>query len=168
MFRAPGVVLINAKFPHNVGATFERAPASESNRLSGRDCGLTRQSIDASRVKSARKGYKSVLFSNKRRPFDLFKDFTPVCVEVFEQSGPLTRFAHPENAVYVFGPEDGVPQGIRCLCHRFVHIPVHFGLNLSAAVKVVLGHRSKCRGSCSASKRCCRSARCRAQSDAAC
>ena len=48
----------------------------------------------------------------------------------------------PENAVYVFGPEDGkVPQVIRGLCHRFVHIPAHFCLNLSAAVNVVLSHR---------------------------
>jgi tRNA C32,U32 (ribose-2'-O)-methylase TrmJ len=27
------------------------------------------------------------------------------------------------------------------LCHRFVHIPAHFCLNLSAAVNVVLAHR---------------------------
>jgi tRNA(Leu) C34 or U34 (ribose-2'-O)-methylase TrmL len=88
------------------------------------------------------KGYKSVRFSNHQRPFDLFQDFTPVCVEVFEQSEPLTTFEHPEKAVYVFGAEDGrVPQVLRKLCHRFVHIPAHFCLNLSAAVNVVLAHR---------------------------
>jgi tRNA C32,U32 (ribose-2'-O)-methylase TrmJ len=30
---------------------------------------------------------------------------------------------------------------MRRLCHRFVHIPAHFCLNLSAAVNVVLAHR---------------------------
>jgi hypothetical protein len=30
---------------------------------------------------------------------------------------------------------------VRRLCHRFVHIPAHFCLNLSAAVNVVLAHR---------------------------
>jgi len=88
------------------------------------------------------KGYKSVRFANHQRPFESFGDFTPVCVEVYEQSEPLTTFEHPEDGVYVFGPEDGnVPQVIRRLCHRFVHIPSHFCLNLSAAVNVVLAHR---------------------------
>jgi tRNA(Leu) C34 or U34 (ribose-2'-O)-methylase TrmL len=88
------------------------------------------------------KGCKSVQFVNHTRPLELFRDVTPVCVEVYEKSEPLTTFVHPENAVYVFGPEDGkVPQAVRCLCHRFVHIPSHFCLNLSAAVNVVLSHR---------------------------
>src|SRR5262249_2030435 len=87
-------------------------------------------------------GYKSVHFLNHQRPFELFRKGTPVCVEVYEQSEPLTTFEHPEDAVYVFGPEDGrVPQVVRRLCHRFVHIPAHFCLNLSAAVNVVLAHR---------------------------
>jgi hypothetical protein len=55
---------------------------------------------------------------------------------VFENSEPLTLFEHLDDAVYVFGP-----QVIRRLCHRFVHIPAHFCLNLSAAVNVVLAHR---------------------------
>jgi tRNA(Leu) C34 or U34 (ribose-2'-O)-methylase TrmL len=89
------------------------------------------------------KGYKHVDFRNDERPFELLpKDCVPVCVEVFENSEPLTTFEHPENAVYVFGPEDGrVPQVIRRLCHRFLHIPAHFCLNLSAAINVVLAHR---------------------------
>jgi tRNA(Leu) C34 or U34 (ribose-2'-O)-methylase TrmL len=88
------------------------------------------------------KGYKSVHFVNHARPLELFGDSTPVCVEVYENSEPLTTFAHPENAVYVFGPEDGkVPQVVRRLCHRFLHIPSNFRLNLSAAVNVVLSHR---------------------------
>ena len=46
----------------------------------------------------------------------------------------------------MFGPEDGkVPKVIRRLCHRFVHIPAHFCLNLNAAVNVVLAHRLKSR-----------------------
>jgi len=142
MLCAPGVVLINPKFPHNVGATIRACSCFGVESLV-----WTGLRVDASKYRrlpreERMKGCKSVLFSNKQRPFDLSNDFTPVCVEVFEQSEPLTTFTHPENAVYVFGPEDGgVPQVIRCLCHRFVHIPAHFCLNLSAAVNVVLGHR---------------------------
>ena len=88
------------------------------------------------------KGYKTVRFFNAERPLDMFESAIPVCVEVYEQSEPLTTLVHPENGVYIFGPEDGkVPQVIRRLCHRFVHIPAHFCLNLSAAVNVVLAHR---------------------------
>lgn len=88
------------------------------------------------------KGYRRVQFLNHQRPLALFRDSTPVCVEIFENSEPLTTFEHPEDAVYVFSPEDGnIPQVIRRLCHRFVHIPAHFRLNLSAAVNVVLAHR---------------------------
>ena len=89
------------------------------------------------------KGYKRVDFRNHDRPFDVLpQDCVPVCVEVFDSSEPLTTFEHPDNAVYVFGPEDGrVPQTLRRHCHRFVHIPAHFCLNLSAAVNVVLAHR---------------------------
>ncbi|MGB9031534.1 MAG: hypothetical protein WCC27_15540 [Acidobacteriaceae bacterium] len=88
------------------------------------------------------KGYKRVQFLHSQRPLDLFGEPTPGCVEVHDNSEPLTLFEHPENAVYIFGPEDGsFPQVIRRLCHRFVHIPAHFCLNLSAAVNVLLVHR---------------------------
>jgi tRNA(Leu) C34 or U34 (ribose-2'-O)-methylase TrmL len=142
MLRAPGVVLINPKFPHNVGATIRACSCFSLEALV-----WTGSRVDVSKYQrlpreERMKGYKSVQFENAPRPFDLFEDFTPVCVEVYEQSEPLTTFEHPENAVYIFGPEDGsVPQVIRRLCHRFVHIPAHFCLNLSAAVNVVLAHR---------------------------
>jgi hypothetical protein len=88
------------------------------------------------------KGYRRVHFVNHARPFELFGDITPVWVEVYENSEPLTTFVRPENAVYVLGPEDGkVPRVVRRLCHRFVHIPSRFCLKLGAAVKVVLSHR---------------------------
>jgi tRNA(Leu) C34 or U34 (ribose-2'-O)-methylase TrmL len=61
----------------------------------------------------------------------------------------LDEFVHPENAVYVFGPEDGgVPKGARHVCHRFVCIPtLNDGpLNLAAAVNVVLYDRLAKRG----------------------
>ena len=88
------------------------------------------------------KGYASVEFCVSDRPFDLFPEATPVCVEILEASECLTNFEHPENAVYVFGPEDGeVPQVLRRHCHRFVYIPAFHCLNLSGAVDVVLYDR---------------------------
>ena len=138
----PSVVLIDPKFPHNVGAAIRACSCFGVDSLL-----WTGNRIDISKYErlpreERMKGYKHVQFSNCRRPLEMFADAVPVCVEVFENSEPLTTFEHPVNAVYVFGPEDGcIPQVIRRLCHRFVHIPAHFCLNLSAAVNVVLAHR---------------------------
>ena len=142
MLCSPGVLLIDPRFPHNVGATIRACSCFGVESLV-----WTGSRIDVSKYErlpreERMKGYKHVRFMNHQRPFDVFADCTPVCVEVFENSEPLTTFEHPEDAVYVFGPEDGnVPQVIRRLCHRFLHIPAHFCLNLSAAVNVVLAHR---------------------------
>jgi tRNA(Leu) C34 or U34 (ribose-2'-O)-methylase TrmL len=70
-------------------------------------------------------------------------NFTPVCVEVDDSAERLYNFIHPDNPIYVFGPEDGsVPTGIRHVCHRFVTIPSKSCLNLAAAVNVVLYDRA--------------------------
>jgi tRNA(Leu) C34 or U34 (ribose-2'-O)-methylase TrmL len=133
--RAPGVVLIDAKYSHNVGATIRACSCFGAESLV-----WTGSRIDLSKFtrlprEERMKGYRSVQFVNhQQRPLELFENFTPVCVEVHENSEPLTTFDYPENAVYVFEPEDGkMPQVVRRLCHRFVHIPSHFCLNLSAA-----------------------------------
>ena len=140
--RAPGVVLIDPKFSHNVGATIRACSCFGVESLVWMGSRIDVSKYSRLPREERMKGYKSVQFVNDQRPFELFERFTPVCVEVYDNSEPLTTFDHPENAVYVFGPEDGkVPQVIRRLCHRFVHIPAHFCLNLSAAVNVVLAHR---------------------------
>ena len=142
MLRAPGIVLIDPKFPHNVGATIRACSCFGVQSFVWTGSRIDVSKYDRLPREERMKGYKSVQFVNHERPFELFEDVTPVCVEVYENSEPLTTFVHPENALYVFGPEDGkVPQVIRRLCHRFVHIPSHFCLNLSAAVNVVLAHR---------------------------
>lgn len=76
-------------------------------------------------------------------PLDVFdKIATPVAVEFRDNSEDLVNFIHPENAVYVFGPEDGsIDQGTLRNCHRFVKIPTKHCTNLSAAVYLVLYDR---------------------------
>jgi tRNA(Leu) C34 or U34 (ribose-2'-O)-methylase TrmL len=68
-------------------------------------------------------------------------DLTPVAVEMVP-SEPLTTFVHPENALYVFGPEDGhLGKAILSHCHRVVHIPSNHCLNLAGAIYVTLYDR---------------------------
>jgi tRNA(Leu) C34 or U34 (ribose-2'-O)-methylase TrmL len=76
------------------------------------------------------------------RPLELFKSYTPVAVELRPGCEQLPQFDHPEDAVYLFGPEDGIlPEVYLRLCHRFVAIPARHCLNLASAVTAVLYDR---------------------------
>jgi tRNA(Leu) C34 or U34 (ribose-2'-O)-methylase TrmL len=140
---APAIVIIDPKYPHNVAAAIRACACFSVKSLIWTGERVNPAKYSRLPREERMKGYKHVDFRNDERPFELLpKDCVPVCVEVFENSEPLTTFEHPENAAYVFGPEDGrVPQVIRRHCHRFLHIPAHFCLNLSAAINVVLAHR---------------------------
>nr|WP_067294636.1 RNA methyltransferase [Marinobacterium profundum] len=65
-----------------------------------------------------------------------------VCVELVEGAQPLNAFQHPENAFYIFGPEDGsLSQALVDRAHAVVYIPTVGCLNLAATVNVVLYDR---------------------------
>jgi hypothetical protein len=88
------------------------------------------------------RGYKDVELRQFDYPFEQFEDVVPVAVELRPNSELLPQFAHPEQAAYVFGPEDGsIPPVLLRHCHRFVVIPTHHCVNLSAAVYLALYDR---------------------------
>jgi len=89
------------------------------------------------------KGFSDVDIMLHDRPLDHFpKSVVPIAVELLPNSENLYQFEHPENAVYVFGPEDGsVDPAVRALCHRRVFIPTRHCVNLAAAVYLVLYDR---------------------------
>ena len=65
-----------------------------------------------------------------------------VCVEFVEGATPLPAYRHPDQALYVFGPEDGTLS--QELIHRaddVVYVPTIGCLNLAATVNVVLYDR---------------------------
>jgi len=143
----PAIIMYNPKYPHNVGAAVRACSCFDSNLIifSG-----DRVSLEPSGKKGYRlpreermKGYKHVKLINDEYPFNRFsKDVIPVAVEVRENAEILPHFIHPENAVYVFGPEDGsLPQIYLKHCQRFLVIPSPFCLNLAAAINVVLYDR---------------------------
>lgn len=143
---APAVVLIDPRYPHNVGGALRACACWGIKQLwwSG-----SRVTLDASKGErlpreERMKGYKEVQLFNDDRALDSFAGapITPVAVELRKGSENLMDFEHPDNAVYVFGPEDGsIPKPVIHLCHRFVVIPTHFCLNLAAAVNVILYDR---------------------------
>jgi tRNA(Leu) C34 or U34 (ribose-2'-O)-methylase TrmL len=65
-----------------------------------------------------------------------------VIIELAENAKSLTNFQHPENAFYIFGPEDGsVKQKVVNKADSVVYIPTHGCLNLAATVNIVLYDR---------------------------
>jgi len=67
---------------------------------------------------------------------------TTVVIELVEGATPLPEFKHPENAFYVFGPEDGsVSKDVLKWCDEVVYVPTIGCMNLAATCNVVLYDR---------------------------
>lgn len=65
-----------------------------------------------------------------------------VCVELVEGAIPLPIYKHPDNALYIFGPEDGtIEQTVLDRADSVVFIPTIGSLNMAAAVNVLLYDR---------------------------
>ena len=65
-----------------------------------------------------------------------------VAVEITPDAVPLMDFKHPEQAFYVFGPEDGsVSKPVLEQVHHQVYVPTRNCMNLASTVNVVLYDR---------------------------
>ena len=65
-----------------------------------------------------------------------------VCVELVEGAIPLPEFQHPQQACYIFGPEDGtLSQEVIDNADAVVYIPTKGCMNLAATVNVLLYDR---------------------------
>jgi len=141
---APAVGLVDPKFPHNVGAAVRAASCYGIRQVwfSG-----DRVRLDASKGyrlprEERMRGYKDVVLHKDDRFLDVFTDAVPVAVELRRNAESLIEFEHPENALYVFGPEDGsLDRAVLARCHRFVVIPTRHCTNLASAVYTVLYDR---------------------------
>lgn len=70
-------------------------------------------------------------------------DQETVCIELCENATPLAEFTHPDQALYLFGPEDhSLSQDTIDAADHVVFIPTKGCLNLSASVNVVLYDRA--------------------------
>lgn len=143
----PAIVMFNPKYPHNVGAAVRACSCFDSPLIVFTG---DRVSLEPSGQKGYRmpreermKGYKDVTLINDNYPFNRFtKQICPVAVEVRKNAELLPHFIHPQNAVYVFGPEDGsLPQIYLKHCQRFLYIPSNHCLNLASAIGIILYDR---------------------------
>ncbi|GAB1262740.1 RNA methyltransferase [Aurantivibrio plasticivorans] len=70
------------------------------------------------------------------------RDRKLVCIELVEGATPLISFEHPQDAIYVFGPEDGsIEQSTIDIADAVVYVPTIGCMNLAATVNVVLYDR---------------------------
>lgn len=144
--KTPAVVLVEPKFPRNVGAVVRAASCYGVEQVfyTGDRVSLDPEAGERLPREERMKGYDEVELIQFDKPLNAFPEgVTPVAVEVRDNSEQLHLFPHPENPVYVFGPEDGgLDKSITPLCHRFVIIPSRHCVNLSAAVYIVLYDRA--------------------------
>lgn len=141
---APAVVLINPKTANNAGMVLRLASAYGIGQVWFTGARVSQEIRQIGRIprEERMKGYKDVELYNYEYPLEQFRGATPVAVEVRDNSTPLHLFEHPENAVYVFGPEDGsIPRPVLAHCHYFLVIPTRHCLNLATAVATVLWDR---------------------------
>ena len=141
--RMVAVVLINPKFPHNVGGAIRACAAFDVLQLrwTGDRVGNPIHGERLPREERLRL-FQKVDWGRVEGPTWLTDGLIPVAVEVRQAAEDLTWFEHPKDAAYVFGPEDGsLDKGVLSACHRFVRIPSEVCLNLAAAVNVVLADR---------------------------
>jgi tRNA(Leu) C34 or U34 (ribose-2'-O)-methylase TrmL len=141
------VVLMNPKFTHNVGAAIRACSVFDVDALRWTGSRV-HEALDEKGGRIPReermRDYASVEWEWHPSSHDVLDDFvvmglTPVALEVTDNAIDLPFFEHPDEAVYVFGPEDGgLDRGIKTACHRFVTIPSKHCLNLGAAINVTL------------------------------
>ncbi len=143
--QAPAVILFDPRYPHNVGAAVRACSCFGVGQvwLTGRR--VFDKVSEAQRLprEERMKGFSDVTIVLEEKPLEAFSgSVTPVAIELLPGAENLLTFEHPENAVYLFGPEDGsVPSNMRGQCHRRVFIPTRHCANLGAAVYMVLYDR---------------------------
>ncbi len=66
----------------------------------------------------------------------------PIAVDLVRGAKSLVTYHHPEQAFYIFGPEDGtLGPNILSWCVDIIYVPTAFCMNLAACVNVVLYDR---------------------------
>lgn len=143
------IALVDPKVPVNVGSTLRAAyvyGASQVVIAGDRGAISLRRTLNhGSNTPKGHLHIPTILCDDplKHRPHGC----QLVVVDLIEGATPLPSFRHPEQAMYLFGPEDGTI-GKRFTEHaqHVVYIPTRNCMNLAATVNVVLYDRLAKRG----------------------
>lgn len=142
--KPPAVVLDNPKFARNVSAVVRLASAFGFSQVwfSGNRVQIELDGAKRLPREERMKGYGDVELINTDYPFDAFKGYPIIGVELIEGAMPIQYMEHYPRSVYVFGPEDGsICKTWRKYCHQIVYVPVKHCLNLATTVSAVMMQR---------------------------
>ncbi|MFY8352444.1 RNA methyltransferase [Pseudoalteromonas sp. SSM20] len=134
------VLLINPKSPTNVGGVMRAAGC---------------YGVDKVYYTGNRYGYAQKFATDTKQrveeiPLQAINDISElvksdtkiIAVELIDGATPLPHFSHPDNAIYVLGPEDGsIRKDVLKYCDDVVYVPTNGCMNLAATVNVVLYDR---------------------------
>lgn len=139
----PAVMLSNPKHARNVGAALRACSCFGISQLWFTGNRISLAGKHRLPREERMKGYEDVELRQYDYVFDQFTtNVVPVAIELRPSSESLADFQHPDNGLYVFGPEDGSLERVTLQhCHRFVTIPTRHCTNLAAAVYLVLYDR---------------------------
>ncbi|WP_293748831.1 RNA methyltransferase [uncultured Paraglaciecola sp.] len=135
------LAIINPKSPQNMGSILRAAGCyqAQSIRYTGERY---------ARAKAFQTDTKNVHLNIKVSHVDEVinaitdENLSKVAVELVEGATPLPNFVHPEDALYIFGPEDGsIEQEVVDQCDHVVYVPTVGCMNLAATVNVLLYDR---------------------------
>lgn len=132
--------LINPKSPTNVGAIIRAAGCYQAHEIRYTGVRYDR----AATLKTDTKNIsQDIIFQQVDDIFDgVPEGVKVVCVELVEGATPLPDFVHPDNALYIFGPEDrSIPQAVVNQADFVVYVPTIGCMNLAATVNVLLYDR---------------------------
>ncbi|TYK65066.1 RNA methyltransferase [Colwellia echini] len=145
------IALTNPKTPTNVGAVMRAAGCYQADQII----------YNGNRFAKAAQYHKNILqtdtfnmaekiplmqvesFLNLKESLDNIPATTKIiCVDLVEGATPLPHFVHPEEAVYIFGPEDSsIKQDVIDIADDVVYVPTIGCMNLAATVNVLLYDR---------------------------
>jgi tRNA(Leu) C34 or U34 (ribose-2'-O)-methylase TrmL len=132
--------LVNPKSPTNVGMVMRAAGCFEVDAVFYSGVRFERARKFATDTKNAQS--KIPLAHAENLSAAPVAGAKLVAIELIEGAVPLMDFVHPENAYYIFGPEDGsLKKEILDCCDHVVYIPTIGCMNLAATVHVVLYDR---------------------------
>lgn len=132
--------LTNPKSPTNVGAVLRAVGCYNADKIvySGNRYDIAKKHYtDTQGVMDSIEMYKVEDFIAEKG-----ENTKLVCVDLVEGAIPLPNFEHPENALYLFGPEDSsLKQDMIDQADHVVYMPTNGSLNLAQSVNVVLYDR---------------------------
>ena len=100
--------------------------------------------VEGMRDSDTSDAFGHIPFYNFKSPADLLlpRQTALVAVELIEDSVDLPSFRHPQQAVYVLGPEKGnVSDAMLARCDHVIKIPMKFCVNVGVAGAIVMYDR---------------------------